>query len=127
MLRVVFLNGLCWVLFCFLFVNYIANSVNCCCKAFSDDFKLYLRFPRNTCAPILQEMMRLQRNLDKVCSVIRSWNLRLNIKCIAFRCGAYNPHNKMDCTYSADGKRLEIVTSHRDLGVLKDSIKATLS
>ena len=26
-------------------INYIANSVDCCCKALADDFKLYLSFP----------------------------------------------------------------------------------
>ena len=32
-------------------------------KAFSDDFKLYLSFPRGTCVPILQRMMQLQSDL----------------------------------------------------------------
>ena len=45
-----------------IYVNYIANSVDCCCKAIADDIMLYLRFPRKTCVPILQKMMRLQKN-----------------------------------------------------------------
>ena len=87
----------------FIYFNYIANSVDCCCKAFADDFKLYLSFPRNTCVPILQEMMRLQRGLDKVCLVARPWNLRLNIsKCIVMRFGAYSGDNRMNFNYSID-------------------------
>ena len=40
-----------------IYDNYIANSVDCCCKTSADDFKLYLNFPRKTCVPILQGMM----------------------------------------------------------------------
>ena len=105
-----------------VYFNYIANSVECCCKAFADDFKLYLSFPQKTCVPILQEMMQLQKELDKVCSVARSWDLRLNInKCVVMRFGAYNADNRLDFNYSIDGKLLEFVTSHRDLSVLVDS------
>ena len=45
-----------------IYVNCIANTVDCCLKAFADDFKLYLSFPRGTCVPnpILHGMMLLQ-------------------------------------------------------------------
>ena len=121
---VVFLKGLCWVLFCFWFmlISYIANFAECCCKAFAEDFKLYLSFLRKTCVSTLQGMMRLQKNLDKGYSVARSWDLRLNInKCVVMRFGAYNAGNRMDCNYCIDGKLLEFVTYHRDLDVLVGS------
>ena len=56
-----------------------------------------------------------------MCSVARSWNLRLNIdECVVMRFGAFNANN-LGCSYSIDGKLLKCVTSHRDLGVLVDS------
>ena len=55
-----------------MYVTTITNSVQCQWKAFADDFKVYLSFRRNTCVPILQGMMLLQRDLDRDCSVARS-------------------------------------------------------
>ena len=105
-----------------IYINYIASSVDCCCKAFVDDFKFYLSFPQNTCVSILQGMMGLQKDLDKLCSVTRSWNLRLNIsKCAVMRFSENNADNRMDCNYSIDGKLLKFVTSHRDLDMLVES------
>ena len=55
-----------------IYINYTANSVDCCYKVFAHNFKMYLSFPQNTGVPILQRMMQLQRDLDTVCSVARS-------------------------------------------------------
>ena len=64
-------------------------------------------------------MVLLQSDLDRVCSVSRSWNLRLNIsKCVAMRFGACNTGNNLHCSYSIDGKVLDFVAFHRDLGML---------
>ena len=66
-------------------------------------------------------MMLLQSDLDRVCSVARSWNLRLNIgKGVVRRFGTCNTRNNLSCGYSIDGKILDFVTSHRDLSVLVD-------
>ena len=66
--------------------------------------------------------MLLQSDLDRVCSVARPWNLRLNIsKCVVMRFGTCIAGNNLSCSYSIDGKVLDFVTSHRDLGVLVDS------
>ena len=43
-----------------IYVKCIANTVDSCWKAFADDFKLYLSFPRSTCVPLLQGMIQLQ-------------------------------------------------------------------
>ena len=37
------------VLFFYLNVNCIANTVDCCWETFADDFKLYLGFGQSTC------------------------------------------------------------------------------
>ena len=74
----------------FIYVNFIANSVQFQWNSFADGFKLYLSFPQNTCIPILQGMILLQSDLDRVGSVAKSWNLRFNIsKCVALRFGSY--------------------------------------
>ena len=105
-----------------IYVNSIANSLQCQWKAFGDGFKLYFSFPRSTCAPILKRMMLLQNGLDRICSIARTLNLRLNIgKCVAMRFGVCNTGNNLHCSYSIDGKALNFVTYHRDLGVLVDS------
>ena len=54
------------------YVNHIASSVGCCWKAFTDDFKLYLSFPRNSCISILQDTINLQTDLNKVCEIAKS-------------------------------------------------------
>ena len=66
-------------------------------------------------------MMLLKSGLDRVCSVARSWTMRLNIgKCVVMRFSTCNTGNNLSCGYSIDGKVLNFVTSHRDLGVLVD-------
>ena len=87
-----------------IYVNSIANSLQCQWKAFADDFKLHLSFSQSTCVPILQRMMFLQGDFDRVCSVARSWNLRLNIgKREMMRVGTCNTCNNLSCGYSIDG------------------------
>ena len=62
--------------------------------------------------------MQLQMDLRRLYSVARSRNLRLNIcKCVVTRFGTCNAANNLGCSYSIDGKLLNFVTSHRDLGV----------
>ena len=56
-----------------IYVNYIANSIECCCRAFADDFKLYLSFPRKTCVPILQGMIRFLLHVYRSVSLAHMW------------------------------------------------------
>ena len=73
-----------------IYVNHIASSVDCCRRAFANDFKLYLSFPRSSFIPMLQGMMSLQSDLSKGREIAKSWNLRLNIgKCVVMRFGAH--------------------------------------
>ena len=55
-----------------MYINSIANSLQWQWKAFAEYFKLYLSYPQSTCLPILQGMMLLQSDMDRVCSVARS-------------------------------------------------------
>ena len=74
-----------------IYVNCIVASLGCCRRAFADDFKLYLSFSRESCISVFQEMMQLQRDLDKICSVSRLWNFHFNISmCVAIRFGGKN-------------------------------------
>ena len=60
----------------------------------------------------------MHNDLARVCSIARSWNLRLKIKkCVAMRFGACNAGNNFSSSYSIDNS----VTSHRNLGVFVDS------
>ena len=89
-----------------------ANFVPCQFKAFADDFKLYISLLRSTCILILQGMMLLQSDLDRVCAVANLWNLRLNIgKCVLMRFGACNIGNNLSCSYSIDCKVLDFYLS----------------
>ena len=56
-----------------------------------------------------------------VCSVAKSWNLCLNVsKCAAMRFSGQKSEGILPF-YNIDGKFLEFVSVHRDLGVLVDS------
>ena len=107
-----------------LYVNHVAAGVACEWKAFADNFKLYLSFPRDVQAVRLG-VSSLQRDLNLVQSVSLSWNLSLNIdKCVFMRFyrGRLELEQIDDRTaYYLNGVVLELVDSFRDLGVLVDS------
>ena len=70
---------------------------------------------------MLQGMMQLQRDLDMVCSVAKSWNLCLKVsKCVAVRFSAQISEG-IPAFYNLDGKFLEFVLVQRGLDVLVDS------
>ena len=103
-----------------IYVNCVAASLGCRCRAFADDFKLDLSFSRKSCISVFQGMMQLQRDLDKICSVAKSWNLHLNIsKYVAMRFGEKKSHI-IPSYYNISGKFLEFVAVHRSLGVKVD-------
>ena len=77
---------------------------DCCQKAFAVDVKLHLRFPQSFCVPVLQGVMHLQTELERICSVAISCNLRPNIdKCVVKRFSACNGSNNLGCSYSRVG------------------------
>jgi hypothetical protein len=107
-----------------IYVNHIVQYTSCSCKAFADDFKLYLHFARERDYTIVQGVRALQRDLNSVSSVSGSWNLRLNQrKCVVMRFGGGNYDFSsvgVDGKYYLDGVQLEFVDSWRDLGVIVD-------
>ena len=103
-----------------IYVNSITSLVNCKWTAFADDFKLCMSFLHDSCLSVLQGMMQKQRDLDSVCSLARSWNLKLNIhKCVVMRFGG-SAGIRLTGNYDVDGVPLTFVASHRGLGVLVD-------
>ena len=107
-----------------VYVNYISARLTCHCKAFADDFKLYVRFVRKDGGPF-EGTRLLQANLDQIDEVASSWNLKLNPeKCavIRFYRGRPDVETVPLCnTYFLQGRPLRFVHSQRDLGVVVDS------
>ena len=82
--------------------------------------KLYVSFPHASCLSVLQDMMKMQLDLDSVCSQAKSWNLKLNIdKCDVMRLRG-SVGIELTGNYDIDGVPLNFVSSNRDLGVLVD-------
>ena len=59
------------------------------------------------------------RGLESVCSLAKSWNLKLNINKCVMRFGV-SVGIRLTGNYDIDGVPLKFVSSHRDLGVLVD-------
>jgi hypothetical protein len=108
-----------------IYINHVSSGLLCKFKAFADDYKLYLRYSRKDTEAAIQGVQSLQRGLDTVDSVARSWNLGLNPdKCVVLRFyrgridfGALVPLNQ----YFLQGRALKFVSAHRDLGVSVDT------
>ena len=108
-----------------IYINHISSGLSCRFKAFADDYKLYLRYPRRGTEPADQGVQSLQSGLDTVDSVAKSWNLGLNPdKCVVLRFhrgridfDALVPVNQ----YFLQGRALKLVTAHKDLGVSVDT------
>jgi hypothetical protein len=73
--RVLFL-----VQFFFIYSKFVSHGLCCYHKAFSDDYKLHLKFSRKDKASALVGITSLHhlRSLDRVDLVSISWNLKLN-------------------------------------------------
>ena len=68
-----------------IYINSIADANNSHWKAFADDYKLYIGYPRKRGMPAAGSLS-LQEDLNKVCMVGESWNLELNpSKCVVMR------------------------------------------
>ena len=66
-----------------IYVNSLADELECEWYAFADDFKIYVSLPKSGGGREI-----LQRDLDRVFLVAESWNLKLNAgKCVAMRFG----------------------------------------
>jgi len=108
-----------------VYINHVCQGLLCSYKAFADDYKLYLRFPRKDSKLAISGVMALQQGLDKIDEVSRSWNLKLNPdKCVVMRFGRGRLESNIlipPARYYLQGTLLNCVHSHKDLGVVVDS------
>ena len=99
-----------------IYVNSIADGISCKWYAYADDFKVFLQYSadeRVTCGNTIQH------DLDLLCARSLSWNLKLNSnKCVVMRFGC--SFEDGGSGYFIGGQELQLVKSHRDLGILVD-------
>ena len=102
-----------------VYANYLTNSLACKHGSFSDDYKIYLNYNR---VAGQDGRAALQRDLDSMVAVVGSWNLSLNnSNCVILQFGRHfscwdNLENGFQ--YKIGNSVLEIVTCHKDLGVV---------
>ena len=96
-----------------IYVNSLTDGLGSKWFAFADDFKLY-------CTGNMSDG-DLQRDLDVFAAKASSWNLKLNpAKCVVMKFGGSSSTVQVR-NYSLHGRELEVVESHRDLGVVVDN------
>ena len=70
-----------------IYVNDITRGTSGFVEAFADDFKIATCFPSSP-GDGIEKFLALQRDLDSICKVSESWNLKLNAsKCVTMRFG----------------------------------------
>ena len=106
-----------------LYANYIMKDVQCTWTAFADDFKIGVSYSRDLESDIAEGTNSLQRDLSSISLTAGSWNLKLNpTKCVIIRFGQGTRSQVDDSnSYWIEGKRLQFVSKHRDLGIVVDS------
>ena len=108
-----------------VYINNITSGISCEFKAFADDYKLYLRYPRSDSSSVIESVAAMQADLDLINTRAQSWNLSLNPdKCAVLRFyrGSFDWSSLGDAAvYSLNGTPIKIVTGHKDLGVFIDS------
>ena len=108
-----------------IYVNYLPSHIKNMCKIFADDLKLYLKIRSVSVASLAIGVSSCQRDIDVIRCVAASWGLHFNItKCKGMRFHRRNidwkPLGALD-RYYLGGKEIEMVSSHKDLGILIDS------
>ena len=107
-----------------IYINSLIDGISCSFKAFADDYKLYLQYPRDRALSIIENVTRLQADLNHLNIVAKSWNLKLNpSKCVVIRfCrGNFDWEPLGDrAAYKLDGEPVKIVKIHKHLGIWVD-------
>jgi len=104
-----------------LYVNSLGVEFGCRWYAFADDLKIYASVKRSGTGTVSDA---LQQDLDLLCRIALSWNLRLNPdKCVIVKFGGVSATARGEGTsgYTLGGEPLRAMPSHRDLGVLVDN------
>ena len=102
-----------------IYVNSLADQLECKYYVFADDLKLFISFPRT-----LGKSDCLQRDLNRVLRVSESWNLKLNAaKSAVMRFGSAVPSSLpgTGSGYFLGNSELFFVSAHKDLGITVDN------
>ena len=103
-----------------IYVNFAVNNMKCYYQIFADDTKLYLGFGMEDELGALNEF---QDSISRLVACSSSWGLKMNIdKCVVMRfCrNRYDVQFTGVSPYHIEGKSINFVTSHSDLGVTVD-------
>ena len=95
-----------------VYINDLPNLLQCKCKIFADDTKIY-KHVKNP-----EDGIALQKDLDKLQDWSKEWMLYFNVeKCKVMHSGINNPHIQ----YHMNNIPLSTTNKERDLGVLINS------
>ena len=104
-----------------IYVNSLSDGLAAECMTFADEFKLFLYSSRKNDDAVLNHMVTLQRDIDRLSSTAASWNLRLSSdKCVVLRLCRGKLQALEQFRYVLDGAPLKFVNEHKDLGVTID-------
>ena len=108
-----------------IYVNNLPMSILNNCKLFADDLKIYLKVTSVNSSSFVRDLSSCQSDIDQICAVAASWGLKLNAeKCVIlrFQRGSVNWNAAGPLSvYTISGEPINIVNSHKDLGVVVDT------
>ena len=100
-----------------IFINFVTDGLDSKFCLFADDLKLYLAVSSNEAPSVL-----LQSNITTLNDRSSSWGLDFSqTKCRVMRFARKKFTQLPPPLYYLNGEQVEIVTNHRDLGVIVDS------
>ena len=95
-----------------IFINDLPDNMECSCKIFADDTKIYNSTDNND---------KLQRDLDRMIDWSNTWNLHFNAsKCKVVHFGIKNPMYSYNMKTDNDTVTLQTSEEEKDLGVTFD-------
>ena len=96
----------------------MGNILQCKGYAFADESKLYISYNKNRGSA---GVLALQKDLDSVVTVSKSWNLKHNYcKCVVMKFADGTAVRVVRSSYFLGGTKLSQVQLHRELGVIVD-------
>jgi hypothetical protein len=95
-----------------IFINDLPTHVNCTCKIFADDTKVF---------DVTSNNVKLQKDLNKLQEWSELWQLLFNVeKCKVLHMGNANPNYPYTMTVNGVVQELKVCTEEKDLGVTFD-------
>ena len=99
-----------------IYVNHVVADLSCKYSIFADDIKIYLSSTTNDFNNAGHD--QLQGDIDLLVRTSTSWGLKLNSDKCKQLC--FGNRRESPPTFLVDGIPVEVVNSHRDLGVIVD-------